>query len=229
MLKVDLEQTQRMVEREEGLSLAHKFNCSFYETSAAHRCHSLPYQHNWPLLFRRHVDDVFHTLVREIRKRDEEGEFKENETSRWKKVWNNIFKTIKRGRRKVWESTFLLFSRFSHLQRSKFCIFQVSEDYSDFLPRSFTKPGVKDYIFEFCCCYQNNETFWASKTWRLLWSSTSLSNIFLTYFSFQNCFVGVCHSFKHAMIHSRVNFSFKGASETNIALFTRCDKYHWYH
>merc|ERR1712080_647668 len=84
--KVDLEQTQRMVEREEGLSLAHKFNCSFYETSAAHR---------------RHVDDVFHTLVREIRKRDEEGEFKENETSRWKKVWNNIFKTIKRGRRKV--------------------------------------------------------------------------------------------------------------------------------
>ena len=50
---------------------------------------------------RRHVDDVFHTLVREIRKRDEEGEFKENETSRWKKVWNNIFKTIKRGRRKV--------------------------------------------------------------------------------------------------------------------------------
>ena len=38
-LKVDLEQTQRLVEREEGLSLAHKFNCSFYETSAAHRCH----------------------------------------------------------------------------------------------------------------------------------------------------------------------------------------------
>ena len=53
------------------------------------------------LQYRRHVDDVFHTLVREIRKRDEEGEFKENETSRWKKVWNNIFKTIKRGRRKV--------------------------------------------------------------------------------------------------------------------------------
>ena len=56
---------------------------------------------NSNLASRRHVDDVFHTLVREIRKRDEEGEFKENETSRWKKVWNNIFKTIKRGRRKV--------------------------------------------------------------------------------------------------------------------------------
>ena len=41
LLQVDLEQTQRLVEREEGLSLAHKFNCSFYETSAAHRSSSL--------------------------------------------------------------------------------------------------------------------------------------------------------------------------------------------
>ena len=124
-LKVDLEQTQRLVEREEGLSLAHKFNCSFYETSAAHRyiahinIHPTPQKRNSffsysaLILFRRHVDDVFHTLVREIRKRDEEGEFKENETSRWKKVWNNIFKTIKRGRRKVWENTFWLLSIFT--------------------------------------------------------------------------------------------------------------------
>merc|ERR1712142_1403190 len=73
--KVDLEQTRRLVETSEGQALATKFGCSFYETSAAHR---------------RHVDDVFHTLVREIRKRDEEGEFKENETSKWRKVWNNI-------------------------------------------------------------------------------------------------------------------------------------------
>jgi len=84
--KVDLEQTRRLVETIEGQALATKFGCSFYETSAAHR---------------RHVDDVFHTLVREIRKRDEEGEFKENETSRWRKVWNNIFRKIKRGRRKI--------------------------------------------------------------------------------------------------------------------------------
>jgi len=84
--KVDLEQTRRLVETSEGQALATKFGCSFYETSAAHR---------------RHVDDVFHTLVREIRKRDEEGEFKENETSRWRKVWNNIFRKIKRGRRKI--------------------------------------------------------------------------------------------------------------------------------
>ena len=107
LLQVDLEQTQRLVEREEGLSLAHKFNCSFYETSAAHRSPHLTDPHHQCnfsticAMSRRHVDDVFHTLVREIRKRDEEGEFKENETSRWKKVWNNIFKTIKRGRRKV--------------------------------------------------------------------------------------------------------------------------------
>jgi len=49
--KVDLEQTQRMVETREGEALAEKFGCPFYETSAAHR---------------RHVDDVFHSLVREI-------------------------------------------------------------------------------------------------------------------------------------------------------------------
>ena len=50
--KVDLEQTMRMVDSSEGEALAEKFGCPFYETSAAHR---------------RHVDDVFHTLVREIR------------------------------------------------------------------------------------------------------------------------------------------------------------------
>ena len=35
------------------------------------------------------------------RKRSEEEVFKENETSRWKKVWNTIFKKIKRGKKKV--------------------------------------------------------------------------------------------------------------------------------
>ena len=50
--KVDLEQTNRAVDVREGEALADKFNCPFYETSAAHR---------------RHVDDVFHSLVREIR------------------------------------------------------------------------------------------------------------------------------------------------------------------
>ncbi len=52
--KVDLEPSgQRRVTPQEGQDLANKFNCPFIETSAAHR---------------RHVDEVFHTLVREIRK-----------------------------------------------------------------------------------------------------------------------------------------------------------------
>ena len=50
--KLDLEQSSRAVDVREWEALAEKFNCPFYETSAAHR---------------RHVDDVFHTLVREIR------------------------------------------------------------------------------------------------------------------------------------------------------------------
>lgn len=52
--KIDLEQSgQRRVSPDEGKTLANKFGCRFVETSAAHR---------------RHVDDVFHTLIREIRK-----------------------------------------------------------------------------------------------------------------------------------------------------------------
>ena len=53
--KVDLSSTgQRRVRPEEGEDLAEKFHCPFLETSAAHRSH---------------VDEVFQTLVREIRKR----------------------------------------------------------------------------------------------------------------------------------------------------------------
>ena len=52
--KVDLEHSgRRQVSYEEGKALANKMGCPFVETSAAHR---------------RHVDEVFHTLVREIRK-----------------------------------------------------------------------------------------------------------------------------------------------------------------
>ena len=52
--KVDLEANgQRRVSTEEGRDLAKKIGCPFIETSAAHRSH---------------VDDVFHTLVREIRR-----------------------------------------------------------------------------------------------------------------------------------------------------------------
>jgi len=83
--KVDLEQTNRAVDVREGEALADKFNCPFYETSAAHR---------------RHVDDVFHSLVREIRKRNEDVDFIKPET-KWRKVWNNIFKKIRPGRKKI--------------------------------------------------------------------------------------------------------------------------------
>ena len=44
---------QRQVSHEEGQALANKFGCPYIETSAAHR---------------RHVDDVFHTLVGEIKR-----------------------------------------------------------------------------------------------------------------------------------------------------------------
>ena len=100
--KVDLEQTNRAVDVREGEALAEKFNCPFYETSAAHR---------------RHVDDVFHTLVREIRqvttntamvtisnyfrKRNDDGDINKPETSKWRKAWNNIFNKIRPGRKKV--------------------------------------------------------------------------------------------------------------------------------
>ena len=43
----------RQVTHEEGSALAKKFGCPYIETSAAHR---------------KHVDDVFHTLVREIKR-----------------------------------------------------------------------------------------------------------------------------------------------------------------
>lgn len=52
--KLDL-QSQRKVSLEEGKALAMQFGCPFYETSAALRCN---------------VDEVFYTLVREIRQKE---------------------------------------------------------------------------------------------------------------------------------------------------------------
>nr|ACO10452.1 GTP-binding protein Rit2 [Caligus rogercresseyi] len=79
--KVDLEvYGKRAVSPEEGTALANKFGCPFIETSAAQR---------------RRIDDVFHTLVREIRKNKEERS-KANEISRWKKLWATISRKTKR-------------------------------------------------------------------------------------------------------------------------------------
>lgn len=52
--KCDLD-NQRVVSVEDGQTLARQFGCPFFETSAA---------------LRHYVDDVFHTLVREIRKKE---------------------------------------------------------------------------------------------------------------------------------------------------------------
>ncbi|EEC08145.1 RAS, putative [Ixodes scapularis] len=57
--KCDLEGS-RQVLTEEGQTLAQQISCPFYETSAA---------------LRHFVDDVFHTLVREIRRREKERQF----------------------------------------------------------------------------------------------------------------------------------------------------------
>lgn len=52
--KTDLELSGgRRVSAEEGAQLARKFGCQFLETSAAHR---------------KHVDEAFQTIVREIRR-----------------------------------------------------------------------------------------------------------------------------------------------------------------
>jgi len=76
--KADLSSAgQRRVSPEEGEDLAEKFHCPFLETSAAHRSH---------------VDEVFQTLVREIRKRQQAEDNKDTESSRWKKLWNSIVK-----------------------------------------------------------------------------------------------------------------------------------------
>ncbi|XP_054040480.1 GTP-binding protein Rit2-like [Rissa tridactyla] len=52
--KIDLEEF-RQVSTEEGMSLAREYSCSFFETSAA---------------LRFYIDDVFHGLVREIRRKE---------------------------------------------------------------------------------------------------------------------------------------------------------------
>lgn len=72
---------QRQVSHEEGVSLAKKFGCPYIETSAAHR---------------KHVDDVFHTLVREIKRHQAKGnKDSEQNISRWKRLWLSVSKSTK--------------------------------------------------------------------------------------------------------------------------------------
>ena len=192
---MDLEQTQRLVEREEGLSLAHKFNCSFYETSAAHRCAYIslsilirkkeippsPIPH-W--FFSGATWTMCSTPLSERLGSATRRENSKKTKRRVGKKFGTIFSKQSSGEGGRFKKIlFCYFQDFHIYSDQSFVSFNSSDD-SDFLPQSFTKPWwvyseqVKDYIWNL---YQNDETFWASKTrWRLS-SSTSLSNVFLTY------------------------------------------------
>ncbi|XP_030887523.1 GTP-binding protein Rit1 isoform X2 [Leptonychotes weddellii] len=73
--KSDLKQL-RQVTREEGLALAREFSCPFFETSAA---------------YRYYIDDVFHALVREIRRKEKEAVLAMEKKSKPKtSVWKRL-------------------------------------------------------------------------------------------------------------------------------------------
>ncbi|XP_013772739.1 GTP-binding protein Rit1-like [Limulus polyphemus] len=72
--KYDLEH-QRKVATEEGQSLARQLSCPFYETSAA---------------LRHFVDDVFHALVREIRKKEKERLLVAEKVKKRRSMWRRL-------------------------------------------------------------------------------------------------------------------------------------------
>ncbi|XP_060614432.2 GTP-binding protein Rit1 [Anolis sagrei] len=67
----------RQVSKEDGSALAQEFGCPFFETSAA---------------FRYYIDDVFHTLVREIRRKEKEAVVALEKRS---KPRRSVWKTLK--------------------------------------------------------------------------------------------------------------------------------------
>ncbi|EAT32608.1 AAEL015232-PA [Aedes aegypti] len=89
--KLDL-QSQRKVSTEEGKTLAKQFGCPFYETSAA---------------LRHYIDEAFFSLVREIRRKEEQrdlngGSSSEKLHSRRRSRWwrlRSIFALVFRRRR----------------------------------------------------------------------------------------------------------------------------------
>ncbi|KAI1229944.1 GTP-binding protein Rit1, partial [Lamprotornis superbus] len=79
--KSDLTQL-RQVSKEEGSALAREFNCPFFETSAA---------------FRYYIDDVFHALVREIRRKEKEAVMALERKSKPKSsVWKRLKSPFRR-------------------------------------------------------------------------------------------------------------------------------------
>lgn len=69
------------VSTEEGWSLAREYNCAFFETSAALRfC----------------IDDAFHGLVREIRKKESVSSLMEKKLKRKDSLWKKLKGSLKK-------------------------------------------------------------------------------------------------------------------------------------
>ncbi|NXB32227.1 RIT2 protein, partial [Eulacestoma nigropectus] len=78
--KIDLEEF-RQVSTEEGMSLAREYSCSFFETSAA---------------LRFYIDDVFHGLVREIRRKESSLSVIEKKMKRKDSLWRKLKGSLKK-------------------------------------------------------------------------------------------------------------------------------------
>uniref|UniRef100_UPI00358F93DB GTP-binding protein Rit1-like n=1 Tax=Myxine glutinosa TaxID=7769 RepID=UPI00358F93DB len=75
------------VTREEGRVLAREFNCQFFETSAA---------------LRQYIDEVFHAVVREIRRREREAlEAMEKGSRKKDSLWKKLKGTLRMRRENV--------------------------------------------------------------------------------------------------------------------------------
>ncbi|XP_010157394.1 PREDICTED: GTP-binding protein Rit1-like [Eurypyga helias] len=81
------ERESEKVSKEEGSALAREFNCPFFETSAA---------------YRYYIDDVFHALVREIRRKEKEAVMAMEKKSKPKSsVWKRLKSPFRRKKDSV--------------------------------------------------------------------------------------------------------------------------------
>ncbi|XP_025895075.1 GTP-binding protein Rit2 isoform X1 [Nothoprocta perdicaria] len=80
---LDILDTAGQVSTEEGMSLAREYSCSFFETSAA---------------LRFYIDDVFHGLVREIRRKESSLPMAEKKMKRKDSLWRKLKGSLKKKR-----------------------------------------------------------------------------------------------------------------------------------
>ena len=83
--KIDLE-SKREVTTEEGQALAQEFDCPYFETSAA---------------LRHFVDDVFHSLVRQIRRKERLGTKSAQKDKKHRQRAGTILQTLFRRQKKT--------------------------------------------------------------------------------------------------------------------------------